>query len=808
MYTLFVRESWSGRPLALLRDNPCVRRHAKVKNLTSAPARVVLRGTNDLENWRGSATWNTANFTAYLPVLTIDATNNKIDLQESDHDPLVATLSSGQYANPSAVAAQVEAKLNAAGTFTYEVSWNSVERKISIEGTSPPDALVIDGTNNKIDFIEAPEGEEKLATITPGTYDDMDEFATEVQTQLNASGSLVYTVTWDEETRKFTVTAALPDIVVDATNNKIDFMEASTGDAKVVTLTSGVYATPAALATEVQTRLNAVGDNLYTVTWVPGDNGYVIEVAESPIVVAAPENEIIFRDPGLTDMLTASIAPGTYANRAAFAAAVKTALDSAIDATAVHTVTWNSEMVTFDISSTMPSVVVDGTNNKVDFLEADGGTELTATLTPGSYATPAALATQLQTQLNAAGDNTYTVVWNEEARTFTITAVLPSVVVDGTNNKVDFKEASAGEELHATITPGTYTRLALAAELKTQLDAAGESTYTVTWDAEDSTYTVLSSGGEGVILSILWETGENTLTSAASILGFDPGADSTGALTYTGSGLLFFSILWETGTNNATAADVLYGFDMDNADSTGETVYVNGDGALDLRIQWNDEGTSDVIAALMGYDSSSQSFGRLSYSSTIPLVPLYLDILWETGVNTDVSAAVLLGYDPSSDSTGSLSYSSIYSVEVLFLSLLWNSGASADESAASSMGFDPSEDSTGAVTYSSDVDFEPHVFSLLWDSGDNADVSAAQLLGFDPSADDTGGYLYTADNALPYTGDREVVQSEVLEIPGFDMIEIELPTSYSLLKFLVDSGKVEVALIDDGDNFRDANETL
>jgi hypothetical protein len=51
----------------------------------------------------------------------------------------------------------------------------------------------------------------------------------------------------------------------------------------------------------------------------------------------------------------------------------------------------------------------------------EGGGELTATLTMGSY-TPTDIATEAQTALNAAGALTYTVTFNRSTRTFTIAA--------------------------------------------------------------------------------------------------------------------------------------------------------------------------------------------------------------------------------------------------------------------------------------------------------------------------------------------------------------------------------------------------
>lgn len=55
----------------------------------------------------------------------------------------------------------------------------------------------------------------------------------------------------------------------------------------------------------------------------------------------------------------------------------------------------------------------DSTNNKIDFKES--GSELTATISAGTY-TLSTLATQVQTQLNSAGSNTYTVTVDKDER--------------------------------------------------------------------------------------------------------------------------------------------------------------------------------------------------------------------------------------------------------------------------------------------------------------------------------------------------------------------------------------------------------
>ena len=95
---------------------------------------------------------------------------------------------------------------------------------------------------------------------------------------------------------------------------------------------------------------------------------------------------------------------------------------------------------------------------------------------------------------------------------------------DATNNKLDFSE-SGGAEVTATITPGTYTLATLATEIKTQMDAAGTLTYTVTVDKDDKMTISVASGS----FSLLPNEGSNSDNSILPIVGFSskPGFEDT-----------------------------------------------------------------------------------------------------------------------------------------------------------------------------------------------------------------------------------------------------------------------------------------
>lgn len=98
-----------------------------------------------------------------------------------------------------------------------------------------------------------------------------------------------------------------------------------------------------------------------------------------------------------------------------------------------------------------------------------------------------------------------------------------SIDIDATNNKLDFNE-DGETELTATLVTATYTLAALMAEIKTQLDAAGANTYTVTL-SDDNKMTITATSS----FSLLPETGTNRLVSILPIVGIitKPGFDDT-----------------------------------------------------------------------------------------------------------------------------------------------------------------------------------------------------------------------------------------------------------------------------------------
>lgn len=121
-------------------------------------------------------------------------------------------------------------------------------------------------------------------------------------------------------------------------------------------------------------------------------------------------------------------------------------------------------------------------------------------------------------------------------------------VVSGSNTLV-FRE-TVGVDLTATITAGEYATDALfIAAVKAALDAAGDSTYTVSRDSTSGRLKIASngSGGGGIFQLILTDVNS---AGVASLMGYDTSANRTGALTYEADLIRIHSsewVMWDMG---------------------------------------------------------------------------------------------------------------------------------------------------------------------------------------------------------------------------------------------------------------------
>ncbi len=239
------------------------------------------------------------------------------------------------------------------------------------------------------------------------------------------------------------------------------------------------------------------------------------EVVGGKIEVLTGYNFIDFKEASDGAVFSCQILPRMY-DPYELAMAIGQAMSVA--GAASYTVTWDPVLTVFTI-------------------ETDGS-YLSILWNTGSH-TAASIAAVLgfSTASNSTGDTAYTGTTVGSVPTWAdinAEAKFPTYfTIDATNDKIDFKEASDGTELTATLAHKSYAFPDdLAADLTAALDAAGANTYSVTWIPSTRKFDIASNGA---YLSVLWNTGTNTAVSVGPTIGFPTSGNSTGALHYLGT---------------------------------------------------------------------------------------------------------------------------------------------------------------------------------------------------------------------------------------------------------------------------------
>ena len=134
--------------------------------------------------------------------------------------------------------------------------------------------------------------------------------------------------------------------------------------------------------------------------------------------------------------------------------------------------------------------------------------------------------------------------------------------VTAENNVIIFRETAIGPDLTATVAVDEYASTTLfCAAVKTALEAAGDSTYTVSQDATTSKIKIASDGmGGGGIFSLMWTDSDSA--GFAAMTGYNTALDDTGALTYTADSLKIHTsewIKWDMGISTNPTAFILIG---------------------------------------------------------------------------------------------------------------------------------------------------------------------------------------------------------------------------------------------------------
>lgn len=115
------------------------------------------------------------------------------------------------------------------------------------------------------------------------------------------------------------------------------------------------------------------------------------------------------------------------------------------------------------------------------------------------------------------------VTFGSEITTSTLSNTASQFVIDSTNNTLIFND---GATRTATLTSGTVTADALAADIKTQLEVANGSTdtYTVAYSATTGKFTITNNAGNTNAITLNFS---NASSTASGILGFKTSSDSS-----------------------------------------------------------------------------------------------------------------------------------------------------------------------------------------------------------------------------------------------------------------------------------------
>ncbi len=493
----------------------------------------------------------------FITDLTITAgVNDTIDFVEINSTggtsaTLTATLTAGNYTDMEALASEIEAQLEAASaaptsganTINYAVTYDAENSRFNIreDGSSlnelqllwsnttgasttaatlgyyPMDdiisypvsdntpthaAITVNLDNNKIDFIEtntAGVATTLTAVVASHTYTDITELETAVENALNnasasSGNNVVYDVTYDDTLEQFTIQRTSGTALSD-----FDLLWAS-GDNSNETIAEALGYDISADDTAGLIHTSDFAPVLMTIN---GSNN-VIDFSETRL------------DGTTSDEISIEIPTGGYTNLNDLAAAIELAME-----------TDSPNSVNYDVQYDFTSgqFMIKGSDEDI--------TGFSLLWQSGSNADRS--AGQIL-GFDTSEDDSVGYAESDEQ--------IINLVIDSTNNKIDFKEITAEDSgkvvanLTATVKAKTYTSYTeLAQEIEIAMEAESKAkgkaiNYTVTYDDYTRRFTIKENGSELETLQLQWETGENADASVGgtgqgigSLIGFNPKDD-------------------------------------------------------------------------------------------------------------------------------------------------------------------------------------------------------------------------------------------------------------------------------------------
>lgn len=207
--------------------------------------------------------------------------------------------------------------------------------------------------------------------------------------------------------------------------------------------------------------------------------------------------------------------------------------------------------------------------------------------------------------------------------------------VTSSNNTIIFREG-AGIDLTATITAGNYTSTTtFMAAVKSALDAAGVSTYTVEQTNLRFKITSNGVGGDGRFELMLTDAS----FTAEDILGFDNASNKTGALNYTADYVVIHYpheyLIWDMGISTNPSAFILVGLRNDSLPySPNATIKIEG--------------------------NETNSFNPASWSTTLTYDDEVLSHITDTGMADQAYRYWRLKFEDETNGNGYIQVSSVF----------------------------------------------------------------------------------------------------------------------------------------------------
>lgn len=184
--------------------------------------------------------------------------------------------------------------------------------------------------------------------------------------------------------------------------------------------------------------------------------------------------------------------------------------------------------------------------------------------------------------------------------------------ITSANNTLVFRE-SVGVDLTAAVTTASYASDSLFfAALKSALEAAGASTYTVSRDATTDRIKITSNGaGGGGVFQLILTDGDSA--GMAAVLGYSTSANLTGALTYEADLVRLHTseyLLWDLGIPSSPTGFIGLVGRNENLSFSGSAV---------IRLQGNE----------------TNNFSSPTFSQDVELTDNTLHLINEDGFNAD-----------------------------------------------------------------------------------------------------------------------------------------------------------------------------